>query len=88
MCSHKIARQHLQEKMDEDEFVAGLMLRLQSKDEEKECKVVGGSRPQKRPNVERTRVKMNRKMMKDYFVDIPVYGFVVVPKLEYTSVVL
>ena len=70
----RIARQCLQEEMDEDEFVAGLMLGLQGEDEEEECQGGGGSRPRKCPNVERACVKINWRMMKDYFVDNPVYG--------------
>lgn len=51
------------------------MLGLPSEDEEEERRGGGGSRPGKQPNVERARVKMNRRMMNlDYFVDNPVYG--------------
>jgi len=36
--------------------------------------VVGGSRPEKAPNVKRDQHEMHERMFKDYFSETPVYG--------------
>jgi hypothetical protein len=37
-------------------------------------RVVGGSRPGRRGNIERDRLEMHARMIKDYFADNPIYG--------------
>jgi hypothetical protein len=68
------ARQRMQEEADEDEFILSLILGLQSVEDVPPPRVVGGSRPGRRGNIERDRLQMHAWMMKDYFSDNLVYG--------------
>jgi hypothetical protein len=56
----------MQEEADEDEFILGLILGLESVEEDAPPpRVVGGSRPGRRGNIERDRLEMHARMMKD-----------------------
>ena len=70
-----VARQHIQEEADEDEQVLGLILGLQEVEEDvPQPRIAGGSRSGRRRNIERDRLQMHSRMMKDYFCDNPIYG--------------
>jgi hypothetical protein len=65
----------MQEEVDEDEFILSLIVGLQGVEEDVlPPPRVGGSRPGRRGNIERDRLEMHARMMKDYFCDNPVFG--------------
>jgi hypothetical protein len=65
----------MQEEANEDEFILELILGLQPVEEDvPPPRVVGGSRPGRRGNIERERLQMHARMMKDYFSDNLVYS--------------
>ena len=59
----------------QDEMVLQVLIEgLGEQNEEVERYGGGGSRPGKRPNIDRSHVEGHERMMKDYFADEPVYG--------------
>jgi hypothetical protein len=61
---------------DEDEGNLNVLLGVGMDDEDEMIlpRVLGGSRPEKTPNINRDRHGMHEQMMRDYFSDTPVYG--------------